>query len=192
MTVAVNISGHNMHISDRLKEYIEKKAGKLDHYLADIGEVRVDLSAENNARDANDRKVVQMTVRAARGAVLRAEERASDPFSGFDAVVERMYRQIERYKTKRRRRGDGTDLTTATAQAEAMATSEPLEEESPPTIIRRKQFAVTPMTEAEAVDQMIFLEHDNFFIFYNAETAKMNVLYKRKDGTLGLIEPEIG
>lgn len=190
MTVAVNISGHNMHVSDRLKEYIEKKAGKLDHYLADIGEVRVDLTAENNARDANDRKVVQMTVRAARGAVLRAEERASDPFSGFDAVVERMYRQIERYKTKRRRRGDGTDL--ATAQAEAMATAEPLEEESVPTIIRRKQFAVTPMTEAEAVDQMILLEHDNFFIFYNAETAKMNVLYKRKDGTLGLIEPEIG
>jgi putative sigma-54 modulation protein len=191
MTIAVNISGHNIHISDRLKEYIEKKAGKLDHYLADIGEVRVDLTAENNARDANDRKVVQMTVRS-RGTVLRAEERASDPFSGFDLVVERMYRQIERYKTKRRRRGDGTNLTTATAQAEAMATAEPLEEESVPTIIRRKQFAVTPMTEAEAVDQMILLEHDNFFIFYNAETAKMNVLYKRKDGTLGLIEPEIG
>jgi putative sigma-54 modulation protein len=191
MTVAVNISGHNMHISDRLKEYIEKKAGKLDHYLADIGEVRVDLTAENNARDANDRKVVQMTVRS-RGTVLRAEERASDPFSGFDLVVERMYRQIERYKTKRRRRGDGTDLTTATAQAEAMATPEPLEEEVLPLVVRRKQFAVTPMTEAEAVDQMILLEHDNFFIFYNAETAKMNVLYKRKDGTLGLIEPEIG
>ena len=189
MTIAVNISGHNIHISDRLRDYIEKKAGKLDHYLADIGEVRVDLTAENNARDANDRKVVQMTVRS-RGTVLRAEERASDPFSGFDVVVERMYRQIERYKTKRRRRGDGTDL--ATAQAEAMGTAEPLEEESVPIIIRRKQFAVTPMTEAEAVDQMIFLEHDNFFIFYNAETARMNVLYKRKDGALGLIEPEIG
>jgi len=191
MTIAVNLSGHNMHISDRLKEYIEKKAGKLDHYLADIGEVRVDLTAENNARDANDRKVVQMTVRS-RGTVLRAEERASDPFSGFDLVVERMYRQIERYKTRRRRRGDGTDLTTATVQAEAMATAEPLEEEVLPMVVRRKQFAVTPMTEAEAVDQMILLEHDNFFIFYNAETAKMNVLYKRKDGTLGLIEPEIG
>ena len=191
MTIAVNISGHNMHVSDRLKEYIEKKAGKIDHYLAEVGEVRVDLTAENNARDANDRKVVQMTVRS-RGTVLRAEERASDPFSGFDVVVERMYRQIERYKTKRRRRGDGTDLTTATMEAEAMATAEPLEEEVLPPVVRRKQFAVTPMTEAEAVDQMILLEHNNFFIFYNAETAKMNVLYKRKDGTLGLIEPEIG
>lgn len=190
MSIVVTVSGHNMHVSDRLKEYIEKKAGKLDHYLADISEVRVDLTAENNARDANDRQVVQLTVRAGRGVVLRAEERSSDPFSGFDVVVERLNRQIERYKTKRRRRGDGTDLGAAALAAEERATPEPLDEEVAPKIVRRKSFQVTPMTELEAIEQMILLEHDKFFIFYNVDTAKINVLYKRANGTLGLIEPE--
>jgi putative sigma-54 modulation protein len=128
-----------------------------------------------------------------RGTLLRSEERTGDMFSAVDLALEKMQRQIERYKTKRRRgRGDGADLGKASLEAEAELEEPATETEQMPKIVRRKNFPITPMTEAEAIEQMALLQHDKFFIFYNAETAKMNVLYKRKDGTLGLIEPEIG
>ncbi len=192
MTVAVAINGHDVNISTKLKEYIEKKVGKLDHYLPDINEARVDLSAQRTARDADDRQVVQITVRS-RGTLLRSEERTGDMFSAVDLALEKMQRQIDRYKTKRRRgRGDGADLGEASLEAEAELEEPATETEPMPKIVRRKNFQITPMTEVEAIEQMALLQHDNFFIFYNADTARINVLYARKDGTLGLIEPEIG
>jgi putative sigma-54 modulation protein len=192
MTVAVAINGHDVNISTKLKEYIEKKVGKLDHYLPEINEARVDLSAQRTARDADDRQVAQITVRS-RGTLLRSEERTGDMFSAVDLALEKMQRQIERYKTKRRRgRGDGADLGEASLEAEAELEEPATETELMPTIVRRKNFQITPMTEMEAIEQMALLQHDNFFIFYNADTARINVLYMRKDGSLGLIEPEIG
>jgi putative sigma-54 modulation protein len=192
MTVAVAINGHDVNVSTKLKEYIEKKVGKLDHYLPEINEARVDLSAQRTARDADDRQVAQITVRS-RGTLLRSEERTGDMFSAVDLALEKMQRQIERYKTKRRRgRGDGADLGEASLEAEAELEEPATGTEPMPKIVRRKNFQITPMTEAEAIEQMALLQHDNFFIFYNADTARINVLYTRKDGSLGLIEPEIG
>ncbi|MBI3244071.1 MAG: ribosome-associated translation inhibitor RaiA [Chloroflexi bacterium] len=192
MTVAVMVNGHDINISKKLREYIEKKVGKLDHYLPEINEARVDLSAQRTARDADDRQVAQITVRS-RGTILRSEERTGDMFAAVDLALEKMQRQIERYKDKHRRgRGDGADLGEAVMQAEAELDEAASDSEPAPKIVRRKRFPITPMTEPEAIEQMMLLQHDNFFIFYNADTARINILYARKDGSLGLIEPEVG
>ena len=119
--------------------------------------------------------------------ILRSEERADDIFAAFDAAVDKMQRNIERYKGKHwRGRGDGRSV------AEVMEV--PSEEPEPveDTIVRRKTFELVPMTEGEALEQMKLLEHDNFFIFYNVEKNGINVLYRRRDGKYGLIEPKVG
>lgn len=192
MTATVVINGRGIGVSDKVRDYAEKKIGKLDHYLADITEVRVEVSAERSARAADERQVVQLTV-PLRGTLLRSEERAADIFTGLDAAVEKLQRQIERYKAKRNRgRGDGKDLGQSALDSES---EEPLETEpvtrNEPSIVRRKRFQIIPMNEDEAIEQMSLSQHDNFFIFYNVETAKINVLYARKDGDFGLIEPEV-
>ncbi|MBM4421897.1 MAG: ribosome-associated translation inhibitor RaiA [Chloroflexi bacterium] len=189
MTNKVVIKGHGIGVWDKVRDYVEKKVSKLDHYLSEINEVRVDLSVEKKARDADDRQVVQLTV-PLRGAILRTEERAADMYTGIDEAVEKMHRQIERYKAKRRHtRADAAEMKTAMEPEPELAAD--IEAAPGPQIVRRKSFPVTPMTEAEAIEQMALLQHDNFFIFFNADTAKMNVLYTRKDGNLGLIEPDL-
>ncbi len=190
MAATIVIKGRGIGVSDKVREYAEKKIGKLDHYLSEINEVRVDLSAERTARAADDRQVVQLTV-PLRGTILRSEERSGDLFTSLDMAVEKLQRQIERYKSKHRRgRGDGADLAQAALDTEEEIPAEP-EAEAGPTIVRRKKFPITPMTEIEAIDQMSLSQHENFFIFYNADTARINVLYVRKDGNFGLIEPEV-
>jgi len=174
------IQGKNMEITDRLREYIEKKVGKLDRYLPTITEARVELSVEG-AKSAKDRQVAQLTVRA-RGTLLRAEERSADMFASIDAVVDKMYRQIVRYKGKRYGRGRGPGEMPPVEVVE--------EEEAPPRIVRTKRFQVAPMDPEEAVEQMELLGHD-FFVFFNVNTNEINVVYRRKDGNYGLIEPEL-
>jgi putative sigma-54 modulation protein len=180
-----------MHVSPRLREYVEKKVGKLDRYLPSVNEVRVDLAEEKNARSAADRHVAQITVHA-RGTILRSEERKDDIFAAVDAVLNKIHRQIERYKGKRYRgRGNG-------AGAEAVIVEEVEEEEAAGetapagVVVRRKHFALTPMNEAEAIEQMTLLGHDNFFVFFNADTNRVNVLYRRNTGDFGLIDPTVG
>jgi putative sigma-54 modulation protein len=181
----IQVYGQNMDISPKLREYVERKVDRLDRYMTNIGEVRVDL-AEEKASRAEDRQAAQLTVRSTRGTVLRAEERTSDIYASIDAVVDKMYRQIERYKGKRRRRGEDYDALAG------LATAVELEEEELEAgkIVRRKHFPVAPMSEEEAIEQLELLGHD-FFVFYNAETAAVNVLYRRKDGDYGLLEPEL-
>ena len=173
------IQGKNMEVTDRLQEYIEKKVGKLDRYLPTITEARMELSVEG-AKSAKDRQVAQLTVRS-KGTLLRAEERTADMFASIDAIVDKMYRQIVRYKGKRYGRGRGPG---------EIPPVEEVEEEEPPRIVRIKRFQVAPMDEEEAVEQMELLGHD-FFVFFNVETNEMNVIYRRKDGNYGLIEPEL-
>jgi putative sigma-54 modulation protein len=153
--------------------------------MSNIGEVRVDL-AEEKASRAEDRQVAQLTVRSLRGTILRAEERTSDIYASIDAVIDKIYRQIERYKGKRRRRGEDHD---AFAGLETAVELEEMELEVGQ-VVRRKSFPIAPMTEEEAIEQLELLEHD-FFVFYNAETASVNVLDRRKDGNYGLLEPEL-
>jgi len=173
------IQGKNIEVTDRLREYIEKKVGKLDRYLPSITEARMELSVES-AKSAKDRQVAQLTVRS-KGTFLRAEERSADMFTSIDAIVDKMYRQIVRYKGKRYGRGRGPG---------EIPPVEEFEEEAPPNIVRTKRFQVVPMDEEEAIEQMELLGHD-FFVFFNVNTDGINVLYRRKDGDYGLLEPEL-
>jgi len=172
------IQGKNVEISDWLRRYVEKKIGKLDRYLNDIIEARVELAVEKT-RSAQDRQVAQVTVKTKR-ALLRAEEKSSDLFASIDAVADKIHRQIARYKEKRTSKARGQQLGVLLAE----------EAEEPRRIVRVKRFQVSPMDEEEAIEQMELLGHD-FFIFYNVETGSLNVLYRRKDGNYGLIQPEL-
>ncbi len=188
MAVQITIHGRDLSITPKLREYVEKKVGKLDHYLPSITEARVDLAEVASARSAADRHVAQLTVHGP-GMVLRAEERKDDLFTAVDEVMEKMHRQIERYKGKHMRgRGNGVGVEGVLPAAEEEAPEEP----QVGRVVRRKRFVMTPMAEAEAIEQMQLLSHEDFFVFYNAETSRVNVLYRRNDGDLGLIDPEIG
>jgi putative sigma-54 modulation protein len=187
MTVKIDIFTKNLELTDRLNDYVVTKVEKLEKFLDEVDECRVDLSHTKTARNANDRHVAQLTLRG-KGFILRSEERSDSIFSAVDAALDKMRRQIRRYKGKRERgRGDGQTISEAI--------NFPLpqdEEEEEPVIVRRKRFMLVPMDEMEAVEQMKLLGHENFFVFYNANTSEFNVLYRRRDGTYGIIIPEIG
>jgi len=188
MTTKVEIQARGIRLTENIKTHIEQRAQKLDHYLTAIEEAHVELTHHESARSATDRNVAQITVRG-KGLTLRTEERADDPLAAFDTAIDKLRGQIDRYKGKHYHgRGDGHSA------AEEMVEPVPLDDtgQLPPVIAKRKQFRILPMDPLEAVEQMNLLGHDNFFIFYNAETSKINVLYRRRDGSYGLIEPEIG
>lgn len=192
MALEVEIYGRNMEVTDRIREYVTKKVSKLDRYLNGVEAARVDLAYVKSARSAADRQVAQITVRG-RGIILRSEERGDDMFTALDAALEKLQRQMERYKGKHHRgRGDGRGVEELTALPAMEETLVEEDEVTAPVIARRKQFVLTPMDEMEAIEQMTLLGHEDFFVFYNAATNKINVLYHRRDGTYGLIEPEIG
>jgi putative sigma-54 modulation protein len=186
MAFEVEIYGRNLDITERIQGYVEKKVMKLDRYISNLDEIRVDLAYVKSARSATDRQVAQITLRG-KGFILRAEERADDIFTAFDSALSKMQRRIERFKGKHfRGRGDGksvADLVTEKIEDQT--------EETQPEIVRRKHFLLHPMDEVEAIEQMDLLGHEDFFVFFNANTNSINVLYKRRDGKFGLIEPEV-
>jgi len=186
MSPELDIQAHNMEVTDRINDYIEKKASKLDRFLPAIEETRVELSFEKSARSAADRHVAQITVRG-KNLLLRSEERADDIFAAFDTALDKMQRQIDRYKGKRYRgRGDGRTAADVAPMPDVEA-----EADEEDVVVRRKKFALVPMNEAEAIEQMRLLGHDNFFIFFDADANQVKVLYRRRNGTYGLIEPEV-
>ena len=187
MASKIEITTKNMEVTDRINEHVTKKITKFDRLLNGILETHVDLAYLKSARSVSDRHVAQITLRG-KGFILRSEERADDVFSAIDAAQEKMQRQIERFKGKRHHgRGDGTSAAEVVTEEETVEIAE-----NRPLIARRKEFELIPMDEMEALDQMVLLGHENFFIFYNANTNKVNVLYHRRDGTYGLIEPKVG
>jgi putative sigma-54 modulation protein len=189
MPVQVEIKVRNLELGDRLNEYVTKKVARLDRYLDTLEEAKVDLSYDKSARSAGDRQIAQLTVRGRGGVVLRAEERTDDIFASVDAVLEKIYRQIERYKGRHwRSRGDGRSASEVASEA---LPEEPEAQATRAAIARRKRFELSPMDEQEALDQMVLLAHEEFFVFLNAGTNQVNVLYRRRDGSYGLIEPEI-
>ena len=191
MSEKLQIFTRNMEMNNRLEDYISKKGGKLDKFLGNIDETRVELAYVKTARSALDRNVAQITVRG-KGYILRTEERADDIFAAFDKALDKMQRQIDRYKGKRYRgRGDGRSAAEVVEPALEAIGEEALEEEAPE-IVRRKKFILIPMTEMEAVEQMRLIGHDNFFVFFNVESNAVNVMYRRRDGSYGLIETEVG
>ena len=188
------IKGRNMEVNDRLKEYVEKKLGKMDRYLPDIQEIRVEL-AEEKSRKNSEREVIQVTMRS-NGTLLRAEERNADIYSAIDAVADKLHGQIARYKGKRRRkieRAQAAKIEAEEYESVSVATETVAEQEEgffEGRIVRTKRFPMVPMGEEEAIDQMELLAHD-FFVFYNAREAAVNVLYRRSDGNFGLLQPEL-
>jgi ribosome hibernation promoting factor len=187
------VRGRNVTVSERVEEYVEKKIGKLERYLPIIDEARMELSQEET-RSAQHRMIAQLTVRS-RGKVLRAEERDQDLFAAIDLVAEKMQRQITRFKDRLYSRGQvrGADTVRVPEAVESVLEAEAVAEiEAEPvgSIVRIKTFAVTPMNPEEAVEQMELLGHD-FFVFYNSDVDGINVLYRRRTGDYGLLQPEL-
>lgn len=180
----VELSAKHFELTDAVRRYVERKVGRLDRYLPDIKATRVELS-KVSIRSRGDVYAAQVTAFVDR-AVLRAEEVNADLFAAIDLSADKMHRQIERYKGKRQRRWTGRAAPAVGETLEEL----PAEEPTPP-IVRRKRFKLFPMTEGEAAEQLELLGHD-FFMFLNADTGDINVLYRRRDGQLGLLEPEKG
>ncbi len=187
----ITINARNIELTPRLREYVEKKVSRLDRYLPNIVEARMELHTEHR-RQGGDRQIAQLTVRNSRGAILRAEDKnQTDIFAAVDSVMDKMYRQIRRYKGKRRRRGGAklAEIEPELLEAEPVPLPEPEEEEEEPKqeIVRRKRVPLVPIDEQEAMDRIEELDHD-FYLFLNADTARVCVLYRREDGNYGLLE----
>ena len=188
MAQNLEIFGREFEVTDHMRDYVTKKVAKFDRHLDAIDDIRVDLAFVKAARSAADRYVAQMTVRG-KGFILRSEERADDIRTALDAAMEKLARQVDRFKDKRKRgRGDGKSAAEVAPELELATEGEPEESN---VIARRKKFDLIPMAEEEAIEQMKLLGHDNFFIFFNVKVSAVNVLYRRRDGTYGLIEPNI-
>jgi putative sigma-54 modulation protein len=192
----IHIQGHNLKLHPTLEDYTRKKLSKLDRYLPNIREVRVELEREHTRR-GEDLAVAQITIRHARGAILRAEETvAGEIEAAINLAVDKMYRQIQRFKGKRERKGRERFV----ASIEELDAAEPIPEVAEPPdeyldaiIVRRKQVSVSAMTELEAIEQMELLGH-TFFVFHdsaNGSSAGLKVVYKRHDGTYGVLQPTV-
>jgi putative sigma-54 modulation protein len=183
-----------MNISEKSEAYITKKTDKFNRFLQKIDEIRVDLSREST-KSRQDRIVVEITVRSDRK-ILRAEERSHDLHVAVDVAVDKLNRQIARLKGKRIDRWHANQsIRHESVQNEEIPplTDEDLDalaDESGRSIVRVKQFSITPMNAEEAIEQMQLLAHD-FFVFFNADVGRLNVLYKREDDNYGLIDPVV-
>ena len=173
------VRGKNIEVTDALKNYVEEKVGKVEKYFDDdtVIEAQVSLEVEKN------RHIVEVTA-FVDGLILRGEEVTGDMYASIDGVIEKLLRQIRKYKTKiqRKLRKEKKEYKKDVIKSR----KENGEDESE--IVKTKRFAMKPMPVEEAVMQMDLLDHD-FFVFSNADTNEVNVVYKRNDGNYGLIEP---
>lgn len=172
----IKIRGKNIEVTPSLREHVEKRLGKLDKFLKEDQDVQVTLLVEK------DRHQVEVTIPLG-GYILRGEEETGDMYASIDMVVDKLERQVRKYKTrlaKRLKEDSLKDLGNGNT---------PEEENEKPLVVRTKRFAIKPMPVDEAIMQMNLLGH-SFFVFSNAETEEVNVVYRRKDGNYGLIEPE--
>jgi putative sigma-54 modulation protein len=185
------IKSRNGRVSERQRMYIDEKMTKLARYLDQISKMTVEITEEQRRTEGQVHRV-QATLVGERGILLRAEQHAPELNAAVDEVHDVLQRQIRRYKEKHWRRGrlrrQGGQIVDVFPQ-DASAASD---DEAPrPRIVRTKEFQVKPMFSDEAVEQMELLGHD-FFVFRDAETSNINVLYRRQDGNYGLIVPEDG
>jgi putative sigma-54 modulation protein len=174
----LQVKGRNVEVSEQIRTYAEDKLGKLDRHLAPPTRVELELAVERNPAISGS-QIAEATIWT-KGPVLRARESSSDMKASIDQLVDKLERQVKRYREKRRGRRHGESLSGA---------PEPLETaEEGPMIVKTKQFAVKPMSPDEAVLQLELIGHD-FYVFRNAESDQVNVVYRRRDGNYGLIEP---
>jgi putative sigma-54 modulation protein len=185
MAIRILINSSEMEMTPHLKEYVEKKLVKLNRLLDNLEEARVELKYNSSVRSASDKHVAQFTVRG-KNLVLRAEERSQDMYTSIDAALDKLHRQLEKYKGKHMHTRE--ELAALEAQS---SLPQPKEDSATTPVVRRKSFLLEPMQEKEAIEQMQMLGHEEFFIFQNVQSGKVNVIYKRRDGSYGLLEPEI-
>jgi putative sigma-54 modulation protein len=173
----ITISGKNIIVTDALKDRVTKKLSKFERFFGSNTEVHATLSVEK------DRHIFEVTI-PFNGMLLRGEEATDDMYMSIDNVIEKLERQVRKQKTKLERKMKDYNL-----KFDIFFENAPQEEENEVQIVRTKRFAIKPMPAEEAVMQMELLGH-SFFVFSNSDTEEVNVVYKRKDGNYGLIEPE--
>ncbi len=168
--------GRFMEVTDSLKDYADKKIAKLDWFFGENADATVKFTQEKGGKD-----IVEITIND-RNMLFRAEETSSDMYASIDKSVDKLSRQIRRHRTK-------LDKRLHAAQPAVMPEMPDEVEEEERKVVRVKRFAVKPMTVEDAITQMEMLGH-NFYLFENADTNRMCVLYIRHDGDYGLLEPD--
>jgi putative sigma-54 modulation protein len=180
----LTIKSRNFEVTDTVEEYVKKKMEKLNKYFDQIMDATAMISAEKN------RQIFEVTLQAKK-AIIRAEEESNNIYTSIDRVVEKLERQIKKYKSKLYSKSIGEQNKSMDAQLLQDKKDEVASiEDEDIKIVKTKKFVIKPMTSEEASLQMELLGH-NFFVFNNEATDQINVIYKRKDGNFGLIEPEV-
>lgn len=174
----ITVTGKNIAVTDALKDTVIKKVSKLDKYFNPDVEAQATLSVQKNHH------IIEVTI-PFDGVILRAEESTDDMYTSIDNVIDKLDKQILKHKTRLERKLKGNSLKSIVTKPGDVEN----DDDYNPQIVRTKRFAIKPMPVDEAVLQMDLLGH-SFFVFLNAETEEVNVVYKRKDGRYGLIEPE--
>lgn len=177
----LQVKGKNLEVPPAIREYAESKLAKLDRHLHETAQVELELSMERNPSISNN-AVAEATVWT-KGPVVRARESSSDLKASIDQLVGKLERQVKRAREKRRSR-------FIRLRGSAPAETPPEATDEHPQIVRTKQFALKPMTPEEAVLQLDLIGHD-FFVFRNSDSLEVNVIYRRRDGNYGLIEPQV-
>ncbi|HEX2948861.1 MAG TPA: ribosome-associated translation inhibitor RaiA [Armatimonadota bacterium] len=186
----VIFSGKNVEVTPALREYAESKIIRLSRFFDHVQEAKVTQTVLRNQH------IVEVTL-IANGTIIRAEERSADMYNSIDLVIEKLERQLARYKerfvtrTRESLEGQKPHAIVASAEMANFTTGEADTEETLPMIVRTKRFAVKPMDPEEAAMEMELTGHD-FFVFLNAENNQVSVIYRRRDGNYGLIEPTLG
>lgn len=177
----LTLTGRNLEITEALRRYAEEKVLRLQKFVDQITSAHIILSIEKH------RQIAEVTLRV-RDLTIRGEESSDDLYCAIDLVAGKIERQILRYKEKIVGHS-GRGLGRSQARGEASSEEAELFSEDGPRIVKTKRFAVKPLSPDEAVVQMNLLGH-NFFVFRNARTEEVNVLYRRQDGDYGLIDPQ--
>ena len=184
----LTIQGHGLDLGNGFENFVRRKTGKLDRYLPGVEEVRVEVTKQSAKDDAP--KELELTIRRRR-TLLRVEEHNADLFAALDAALDKMYHRIARYKGRRiDRRHDGgvaeEDVELEQAEELPIGSDEALAEQR---VVRVKNFTTVPMSTDEAIEQMELLGHD-FFVFMHQDDGAVKVVYRRKSGNYGLLQPE--
>jgi putative sigma-54 modulation protein len=174
----IKVSGKNIEVTEALKAAVNKKLSKLDRYFNPDVELHATLSVQKN------RKIFEVTI-PFNGVVLRSEEANDDMYASIDLVADKLERQIRKQRTRMERRNYNGSLRYQAIPMDDVSADEGEEQK----IVKTKKFAIKPMSPEEAVLQMELVGH-SFFVFLSADSEEVNVVYKRKDGNYGLIEPE--
>ncbi len=187
----IQIKHRNGKVTDRQRAYIEEKLHKLERYVDGIGDVVIDL-ARVQQRGVGEIHIAQVTLQTSQGTILRAEERDPELFAAIDSLHDSLQRQITRFKDRHFRRGklrrQGDEVINANGNGR-LADLEVQDGADIPQLVRTKKFVSKPMYSDEAIEQMELLGH-TFFVFTDADTDMVNVVYRRRDGNYGLIVPE--